>query len=93
MDRLARKNEWFARAEKVIPGGMYGHQSVKYLTEDFPLYFAKAKGSHLWDVDGNQYIDYVCGYGTNLFGYGNERIEQAAALQLQKIDTATAPAR
>ena len=89
MDRLARKNEWFARAEKVIPGGMYGHQSVKYLTEDFPLYFAKAKGSHLWDVDGNQYIDYVCGYGTNLFGYGNERIEQAAALQLQKIDTAT----
>ena len=91
MDRLARKNEWFARAEKVIPGGMYGHQSVKYLTEDFPLYFAKAKGTHLWDVDGNQYIDYVCGYGTNLFGYGNERIEQAAARQLQKIDTATGP--
>lgn len=91
MDRLARKNEWFARAEKVIPGGMYGHQSVKYLTEDFPLYFAKAKGAHLWDVDGNQYIDYVCGYGTNLFGYGNERIEQSAALQLQKIDTATGP--
>ncbi|MDN2845192.1 aminotransferase class III-fold pyridoxal phosphate-dependent enzyme, partial [Campylobacter jejuni] len=60
-------------------------------TEDFPLYFSKAKGTYLWDVDGNKYIDYVCGYGTNLFGYGNEQIERAAALQLQNIDTATGP--
>lgn len=61
-------------------------------TQDFPLYFSRAKGAYLWDVDGNKYIDYLCAYGVNLIGYCDPRIEAAAAKQAQKGDCMTGPA-
>ena len=80
-----------ARAELVIPGGMYGHQSVAMVPDDYPQFFAKAEGARLWDVDGRSYIDYMCGYGPNLFGYGNPEINAAYVRQMETIDTATGP--
>jgi glutamate-1-semialdehyde 2,1-aminomutase len=49
------------RAQAVIPMGMYGHQSVLLLPDDYPQFFARAEGAHLWDVDGNRYLDFLCG--------------------------------
>ena len=57
------------RAARVIPGGMYGHESTALLPAEFPQFFARGAGSRLWDADGNEYIDYMCAYGPNLFGY------------------------
>ena len=54
------------RAEKVIPGGMYGHQSVGLLPDSYPQFFAKGSGAHIWDVDGRKYLDFMCAYGPNL---------------------------
>ncbi|WP_286913513.1 hypothetical protein [Pseudomonas sp. UBA6315] len=69
-----KKNaELMERAQAVIPGGMYGHQSVAKLSSSVPQFFAKADGAKLWDVDGNSYIDYLCGYGTNLLGIAISR--------------------
>ena len=59
-----------ARAEAVIPGGMFGHQSTALLPDDYPQYSVKAKGAHLWDADGGRVLDLMCAYGPNLFGYG-----------------------
>lgn len=60
----------FDRALKVIPSGIYGHQGPSegcYIPNNaFPLYSSHAKGSHFWDEDGNDYIDYMCGYGPNV---------------------------
>jgi len=54
----------FARAERVIPGGIYGHQSPRMLVPGaYPYFFARADGPRIWDVDGNEYLDLVCGYG------------------------------
>ena len=75
-----------ARAEAVIPGGMYGHQSVALMPEGYPQFFARAEGAHLWDVDGNRYLDFMCGYGPNLFGYGHSAIDGAYIDQLRKGD-------
>jgi glutamate-1-semialdehyde 2,1-aminomutase len=80
-----------ARARTVIPNGMYGHQSVALLPEGYPQFFSRAKGAYLWDADGNQYIDYLCGYGPNLFGYGHEQINAAFLNQLQSGDAMTGP--
>ena len=80
-----------ARAEAVIPGGMYGHQSTGLLPDDYPQFFAKGRGAHLWDVDGNRYLDFMCAYGPNLFGYGHETIDAAYIDQLQSGDTLTGP--
>ena len=80
------------RAEAVIPGGMYGHQSARLLPDDYPQFFSRASGAHLWDADGNRYIDFMCGYGPNLFGYGQESINAAYTGQLAQGDTMTGPA-
>jgi len=50
----------------------------------FPVYAAKAIGTRKWDVDGNEYVDYVMGHGALLFGYGDERVEAAFQDQIPK---------
>ena len=70
------------RAEAVIPGGMFGHQSVGLLPDDYPQFFAKGDGAHITDVDGNRYLDFMCAYGPNLFGYGHPKIDAAFVRQL-----------
>jgi glutamate-1-semialdehyde 2,1-aminomutase len=85
-DRLLRE-----RAEAVIPGGMYGHQSVRLLPDNYPQFFARAAGARLWDADGKEYLDFMCGYGPNLFGYGHAGIDAAAARQQTLGDAMTGP--
>ena len=87
----AKNKELQARAQKVIPRGMYGHQSTGMLPEDYPQFFSRAKGSRLWDVDGNEYIDFMCAYGPNLLGYGFKPVEAAAAAQQALGDAMTGP--
>lgn len=79
------------RAMAVIPNGMYGHQSVMLLPDDYPQFFDRAEGAHLWDVDGNRYIDFLCGYGPNLFGYGHAEINAAYVDRMKQGDTMTGP--
>lgn len=80
------------RAAAVIPGGMYGHQSVKMVAPGTPQFYSRAEGAYLWDADGNRYLDMMCGYGPQLFGYANAQIDAAYTAQMQQIDTATGPA-
>jgi len=82
---------WRERAEAVIPGGMYGHQSVRLMPDDYPQFFARARGARLWDVDGHELLDFMCAYGPNLMGYGDEAIDAAFVRQLDLGDTLTGP--
>lgn len=66
-----------ARAAAVVPGGMYGHQSTALLPEVTPQFFFRAKGTYLWDYDGQRYVDLMSAYGPNLFGYGHAGIDAA----------------
>ena len=43
----------------------------------YPLFGEKAKGCRVWDVDGNEYIDYTMGYGTIILGHADDRVNQA----------------
>jgi glutamate-1-semialdehyde 2,1-aminomutase len=79
------------RAEAVIPGGMYGHQAVGLLPEDYPQFFSKGEGARLWDADGRELLDFMCAYGPNLFGYGNPEINTAYVRQMEIGDTLTGP--
>jgi glutamate-1-semialdehyde 2,1-aminomutase len=80
------------RALKVIPNGMYGHESVRILPEGFPQFFSRAKGAYIWDADGNRYLDFMCAYGPSLLGYLDERVDTAARKQLEFGDAMTGPA-
>ena len=87
----SRDRDLRARAEAVIPGGMYGHQSVALLPDDYPQFFQRGEGAHVWDADGRRYLDFMCAYGPNLFGYGQPEIDAAYVRQLGAGDTLTGP--
>ncbi len=92
MDRAnSRDRQLRERAAAVIPGGMYGHQSVSLLPDDYPQFFERGDGAHIWDVDGNRYLDFMCAYGPNLFGYAHPEIDAAYVRQLGMGDTLTGP--
>src|SRR3979411_1697219 len=79
------------RAEAVLPGGMYGAPSVATLPDDCPQFFARGAGASLWDVNGSRYLDLMCGYGPQLFGYAHDTIDAAAIDRLREGDPLTGP--
>ncbi|HEY8572560.1 aminotransferase class III-fold pyridoxal phosphate-dependent enzyme [Phenylobacterium sp.] len=87
----SRDRQLRERAQAVIPGGMYGHQSVGLLPDDYPQFFERGEGAHIWDADGKRYLDFMCAYGPNLFGYANPEIDAAYVRQLGAGDTLTGP--
>jgi glutamate-1-semialdehyde 2,1-aminomutase len=81
-----------ARAQAVIPGGMYGHQDRRKLWPGAPQFLARGEGPHIWDVAGNRYIDLMCSYGPIILGHRHPQVEAAAAAQRAKADCQNAPA-
>ncbi len=88
---------WYDRATKVIPAGVYGHlgpaEGQFIPVNRWPRFSEKAKGTYFWDVDGNQYIDYMCAYGPNILGYGDEDVDAAAIEQIKKGNCTTSPSK
>src|SRR5665647_561538 len=91
---FAKSQELFARATKVIPCGIPGHFSPALLVPPtaYPFFAASGKGAHFTDVDGNDFIDYMCAYGPMVLGYDNKVVHDAAAKQRKLGDTLAAPA-
>jgi len=56
-------------------------RGVTTLADDFPVFWKSARGSHVWDVDGNRYVDLTAAFGVAATGHGNERIAEAIATQ------------
>jgi glutamate-1-semialdehyde 2,1-aminomutase len=80
------------RAKRVIPGGIYGHQTPLLLTRGaYPSFFARGEGSHVWDIDGNEYIDYECSYGPIVLGHRHPKVEEAARRQMELGNCFNAP--
>ena len=88
---------WYDRATKVIPSGVYGHlgpaEGQFIPVNRWPRFSEKAKGTYFWDVDGNQYIDYMCAYGPNILGYGDEDVDAAAIEQIKLGNCTTSPSK
>jgi glutamate-1-semialdehyde 2,1-aminomutase len=72
----------FARALRVVPGGIYGHQSPAMLVAGaYPSFFARGEGAYVWDVDGNRYVDLMCSYGPIVLGHRHAKVDEAARRQ------------
>jgi len=74
----------FQKAEKVIPGGISAN--IKYFSPH-PIVMEKASGSKLFDVDGEEYIDYSLCYGALITGHGHEQITSATTKYMESIGT------
>ena len=80
-----------ARAAKVIPGGMWGHLNAAKLPEGYPQFFARGEGGHVWDVDGNRYVDLMCSWGPIILGHHDPVVEAAARRQADLGDCLNGP--
>ena len=87
----SRSQALLERAKAVIPNGIPGHFNpvVQVPEGTYPCYVDRARGARFWDIDGNEYIDYMCAYGPMILGYQNEVIEEAVRKQVANADTCT----
>ena len=82
------------RAQEVIPNGVFGHRrtfaftptSSRTLPDTYPHFVDRAQGCRMWDVDGNEYVDWLCGYGPMIAGYADPAVEAAAAAERARGD-------
>ena len=65
----------FKKALKRLPLGVTSN--FRYWGDDGTIYIRKGKGARLWDIDGNEYIDYRLGFGPAILGYADERVDEA----------------
>ena len=79
--QLAGSATWYERAKEVFPSGVT-HETRFF--QPFPIYIARADGSRKWDVDGNEYVDYIGGHGALLLGHGHPAVTAAATEQLRR---------
>jgi glutamate-1-semialdehyde aminotransferase len=81
---LTRSKSYWERAVKVIMDGtqLYSKGPMVNVQGVAPIYLQRGAGAHVWDVDGNEYIDYTSGVGSIILGYCYPRINQAIARQL-----------
>ncbi len=90
-----KSRELFTRATKVIPSGVYGHlgpaEGQFIPVNKWPVFAEKAKGTYVWDIDGNKFIDYMCAYGPNILGYNDPDVDKAAMEQAKIGNCTTSP--
>ncbi|WP_245514962.1 aminotransferase class III-fold pyridoxal phosphate-dependent enzyme [Jiella endophytica] len=79
------------RARQVIPGGMFGHLHAKGLPEGYPQFFRSGQGCRLTDVDGREYLDFMCSWGPNVLGHRHPEVEEAVRRQLDLGDCLNGP--
>ena len=75
--RNSRSEALFERARRRIPGGVNSPVRAFRAVGGAPLFIARGQGPHLWDADGQRYIDYVGSWGPLLFGHAHPRIVDA----------------
>lgn len=79
-----KSGELFTEAKKVIPSGSSSLIRIAGFPT-YPVYMDKAKGSRMWDVDGNEYVDLLMAFGVLINGHCNERIQEAMKAQIDKL--------
>ena len=75
MSKIHTQDEWIAKAKDVLPAGGFGNF-------DHAIIIARGEGSHVWDEDGGEYIDYLIGSGPMLVGHGHPEVLEAVLQQL-----------
>lgn len=74
----------FARASQVIPGGVNSPVRAFGSVGCTPVFYDRARGSRVWDVDGNEYVDFICSWGPMIFGHGDVDVLDAVRAQLDR---------
>lgn len=88
VERTRRSGEYFERARQVMPGGV---PSQFQLNDPWPTYIERGVGAQVWDVDGNEYLDFHNGFGVMCVGHANPTIAAAVKAQMDNGTHFAAP--
>jgi glutamate-1-semialdehyde 2,1-aminomutase len=81
---VSKSSDLFARAEKILIGGVNSPVRAFRAVGGTPLIIARAKGSRLWDADGREYLDFVCSWGALILGHADPDVVAAIADQASR---------
>lgn len=89
--RVSRSHDAFERAKRLIPGGVNSPARAFGGVGGEPLFVARGEGAHLYDLDGNQFIDYVGSWGPLILGHAHPRVQRAILEAAERGTTYGAP--
>ena len=82
---ITKSLELFEEAKKLVPGGVLGARKPSdFIQGEYPIFLEFGKGAHLIDVDGNEFIDFLCGYGPIILGYREDEVDDAVISQIKE---------
>ena len=84
---------WFERAQRALPGGVNSPVRAFGAVGGVPRVIASAKGTRLTDVDGNEYLDFVCSWGPLILGHAPPEVLAAVSEAMQDGTSFGAPTR
>jgi len=87
-ERTAKSGEYFQRASAVMPGGV---PSQFQKNDPWPTYLTRGRGAKVWDVDGNEYLDFHNGFGVMCVGHANPTIAAAVKARMDEGTHFAAP--
>lgn len=88
---MSKSDDLFEQSKKRMPGGVNSPVRAFFAVKRNPLFIDQAKGSKIVDVDGNEYIDYVCSWGPGILGHADDRVIEAVQKACEKGLTFGAP--
>jgi glutamate-1-semialdehyde aminotransferase len=82
---ITKSIDLFEEAKTLVPGGVLGARKPgDFIMGEYPIFLEYGKGCKLIDVDGNEFIDFLCGYGPIILGYREEEVDEAVIKQIRE---------
>jgi 3-aminobutanoyl-CoA transaminase len=82
---ISKSMALFEEAKTVVSGGVLGARKPSdFIMGEYPIFLESGKGCRLTDVDGNEFIDFLCGYGPIILGYREEEVDEAVIRQMRE---------
>jgi len=83
-DRLKQSHKLFELAKSLMPGGVQKARRPSNFSQNYPVFMERGKGAHIYDVDGNEYIDWLLSYGPIVLGHCYLKVDQAVIAEINK---------
>lgn len=88
-----QSQQLFEQAKTFFPGGVNSPVRAFRSVGGTPIFIERGKGSHIWDADGNEFIDYCCSWGPLILGHANDLVLEAVDKTMRKGTSFGAPTK
>jgi glutamate-1-semialdehyde aminotransferase len=82
---ITKSLQLYEEATRLVPGGVLGaRKPADFIAGEYPIFIDSGQGCRLIDVDGNEFIDFLCGYGPIILGYREKEVDDAVYKQISE---------